>query len=253
MTPDTADYAGIDELEATERNLERYLRRKCGLIMSLLEGKQIFEVGCGIGSFTRFLSEKGYRIFACDVSARCLNKAKQRGIEATFVQLDICDAKASTELSNRFDSVLMVTVLEHIQADDKALLNAWSLLRNRGVLVVLVPAFKFLFSELDRELGHYRRYSESELKKKIRKAGFKVEYSRYWDLLGLVGWALKCKLMKSTRVAQDLTNPLFDKIYDRWLSLETHIILPFGVNYIVKARKVKQRSVDAPACRKIGF
>jgi len=238
MAPDSVDYTGIDELEAAERNLQRYLRRKIELLMSLLEGKQICEVGCGTGTVTHFLWRKGYQVVACDISERCLNMAKQRGIEATFVQLDICKAKASTELSNRFDSVLMSNLLEHVLADDKALINAKSFLRNRGVLVALVPAFKTLFSELDMQIGHNRRYSKPDLLEKVKEAGFKVEYSRYWDLLGLVGWLVKCRLMKSTRVSQDLQNPIFDKIYDRWLSIEDHIVLPFGVNLVVKARKL---------------
>jgi 2-polyprenyl-3-methyl-5-hydroxy-6-metoxy-1,4-benzoquinol methylase len=238
VTNGTSDYEGLDELVASERNLRRYLRRKSNLVLNLLEGRTVFEVGCGIGSFTHFLSEKGYGIFACDISAKCLEICKQRAIPATFLQLDICDAKASMGLGNRFDSVIMITVLEHTKADDRALLNAARLLRNGGVLVVIAPAFKFLFSNLDRQLGHYRRYQKPELLKKIRMAGFQIEYARFWDMLGLAGWLVKCKLMKSTRLSQDLTKPFFDKIFDCWLSIEDRLVFPSGVDLVVKARKV---------------
>ena len=238
LSSDTVDDKGINELVEGERNLPLYLRRKSEAIMSLLEGEHVLEVGCGIGTVTRHLIEKGYRVVASDISRICLSIAKQRGIEATLVKIDICNINSSTNLLGRFDSAVMCTVLEHIQADDKALHNIREFLKRSGILVVLVPAYKMLFSELDKHIGHYRRYSKSEILKKIAKEGFRVEYSRYWDLLGLVGWLVKCKLMKAPQLSTQLKNPIFDKIYESWLSIESHVVLPFGLDIIVKARKV---------------
>jgi SAM-dependent methyltransferase len=232
-----SDYAGIRELEAAERNLKRYIRRKCNFVMRFLEGRTVLEVGCGIGTFTRFLSERGYKVVAIDTSSECLREAEKRGVSASFLQVDICDIDGQGELHNMFDSVVMVTVLEHVKDDLKALVNASWLLRSGGCLVLLVPAFGCLFSDFDRLIGHHRRYSKSELGLKVTNAGFKIEFSRYYDFLGLVGWLVKCRLMRSTRLIQDLEEPIFDKAYDRWLSLEDHIVVPLGVNLLVKLRK----------------
>jgi len=78
-TQAVSDYAGIQELKATERNLKRYLRRKCNLIIRFLEGRRIFEVGCGIGTYTRLFSDRGYEVVACDTSSACLREAEKRG------------------------------------------------------------------------------------------------------------------------------------------------------------------------------
>ncbi len=59
---DVVDYQGLDELEEGERNLRWYLQRRASRIMSLLEGEYILEVGCGIGTITRQLTEKGYML-----------------------------------------------------------------------------------------------------------------------------------------------------------------------------------------------
>jgi len=77
--PAVGDYAGIQELEAAERNLKRYLRRKCNLIIRFLEGRTIFEVGCGIGTYTRLFSDRGYQVVACDTCSACLREAEKRG------------------------------------------------------------------------------------------------------------------------------------------------------------------------------
>jgi 2-polyprenyl-3-methyl-5-hydroxy-6-metoxy-1,4-benzoquinol methylase len=116
-TQDVSDYAGIQELNAAERNLKRYLRRKCNLIIRFLEGRTIFEVGCRIGTYTRLFSDRGYEVVACDASSACLREAEKRGVSATLLQIDICDIDRYRELWNKFDCVVMMAVLEHTERD----------------------------------------------------------------------------------------------------------------------------------------
>jgi trans-aconitate methyltransferase len=66
--------------------------------MRLIEGTEIFEVGCGIGTYTRFFSERGCRIVACDVSPDCMREAKDRRIVASFLQADILEIDTHNEL-----------------------------------------------------------------------------------------------------------------------------------------------------------
>src|SRR6202023_3247262 len=63
----------------------------------------------------------------------------------------------------RFNTVFYIDVLEHI-ADDAAELNcAAGHLAPDGNLVVLAPAYQFLFSEFDAAIGHHRRYNAVSL------------------------------------------------------------------------------------------
>jgi SAM-dependent methyltransferase len=227
--------AGIQALEAGERNLRGYLKRKSDLVASLVEGKRVHEVGCGIGTLTRVLSSMGKDVLASDISEECLSRARERGIRATFLKLDICSY--SIKFSNAFDCVIMSNVLEHVADDHQALLNAREMLRKGGVLVLLVPAFKFLFSDFDKRVGHFRRYSSTDLSTKLKETGLRLQYMRYWDVVGLIGWLLKCRLMKSARLAEDLGNPSYDRIYHLWLGLERVIPFPFGVDIVATARK----------------
>jgi len=106
-----------------------------------------------------------------------------------------------------------------------------------GCLILLVPAFNFLFSEADRQIGHRRRYSKPQLCAEVTSVGFKIEHCRYYDLLGPVGWLVKSKLMGSSRISPDLASPIFDRFYDCRLGIEDHFVVPFGVNLVLKARK----------------
>ena len=87
-------------------------------------------------------------------------------------------------------------MLEHIEDDVQALSDLCNSLSDNGTLVIYVPAFQILFSDLDRKVGHYRRYQKRELKYKLRNSCFKIEKIEYVDSIGffaafairLLGW-----------------------------------------------------------------
>jgi hypothetical protein len=45
-----------------------------------------------------------------------------------------------------------------------------------------------LYSEFDKELGHFRRYEKGELEGKMRDAGFTVEHQFYFNKAGKLAW-----------------------------------------------------------------
>jgi ubiquinone/menaquinone biosynthesis C-methylase UbiE len=67
------------------------------------------------------------------------------------------------------DNVAAVTtaldVLEHIQDDNSAIRELIRITQPGGLIVITVPALKFLWSDWDVTLHHYRRYERSELRK----------------------------------------------------------------------------------------
>jgi hypothetical protein len=87
--------------------------------------------------------------------------------------------------AERFDCILYIDVLEHIEDDTGELARATRFLAKGGALVVLCPAFQVLFSAMDTALGHFRRYTARSL-----VAVFPRELRRrevfYLDSLGMV-------------------------------------------------------------------
>ena len=97
--------------------------------------------------------------------------------------------KISTSLASfQPDSCVCLNVLEHIQDDRKALSNMASILAPGGVIVLLVPAFAGLYGPIDRNLGHYRRYSRQLLERLSAATGLRIKASYYVNSVGFFGW-----------------------------------------------------------------
>jgi hypothetical protein len=87
-------------------------------------------------------------------------------------------------LAPRFDTFLYIDVLEHIE-DDRAEVEAAAMrLSSGGRLIVLSPAFNFLYSPFDRSIGHYRRY-EKKMFRELTPRDCKLEKTMYLDSVGM--------------------------------------------------------------------
>ena len=140
---------------------------------------------------------------------------------------------------DKFDCIILGDVLEHIEDDKAAMRKIHGMLTPNGCIVVNVPAYQALFSKHDVALGHKRRYSNRELKGKLRDSGFKIEYFRHWNLLALpitVGIKLSRKDYPHEEVAN---NKFLSGLLEKWLIAESKINYLFGISILCKARKVE--------------
>ena len=64
--------------------------------------------------------------------------------------------------------------------------------------------------ELDRKVGHFRRYSKRELTDVVTSAGFRIESCRYFDVMGIIPWYVAFVLLKQTTTGTNVT--LYDRI-----------------------------------------
>ncbi|MDH4350125.1 MAG: class I SAM-dependent methyltransferase, partial [Gemmatimonadota bacterium] len=87
-----------------------------------------------------------------------------------------------------FDTVVCLNVLEHIEGDVDALAAMRAMLRPGGAVVLLVPAVPALYGELDRALGHHRRYTPALLRGCFASAGLTMRHMEYFNLAGMPGW-----------------------------------------------------------------
>jgi SAM-dependent methyltransferase len=90
-----------------------------------------------------------------------------------------------SETPQDFSAIYTSNVLEHIQDDSEILKQLYAKLTPGGVIGIYVPAHEFLFSAMDEQIGHVRRYSKIELLAKVRSAGFQITRVQYDDFLGL--------------------------------------------------------------------
>jgi SAM-dependent methyltransferase len=151
-------------------------------------GDEVLEVGAGLGGTSRLLCRKGYGSWLClepDAElAGMLTQAQQRGDLPPCCQVEV-GTLAQLPPAQRFDTILYIDVLEHIEDDRGELERAAALLKPGGHLVVLGPAHPWLFSPFDKAIGHYRRYTRPSLRA-LTPGGMLLVRSIYLDSVGLL-------------------------------------------------------------------
>src|SRR6185436_18923690 len=83
------------------------------------------------------------------------------------------------------DSIIYVNVLEHVENDAEELASVHDALAPEGRIFIFVPALPALYGNFDKEVGHFRRYTKTDLETKSRQAGFRILKSSYFDLAGI--------------------------------------------------------------------
>ncbi len=225
-------HSHAEDLERIEES-DFWSKVKAKLILRLVEGKHVFDVGCGSGRLSKILLDQGFTVVAIDTDPKAVEIAQKKKITA-YVS-DISDWGGE----DKFDCIILGDVLEHIQDDKAAMHKIHGMLMPNGCIVVNVPAYQALFSKHDSALGHKRRYSNKELKGKLRDSGFKIEYFRHWNLLALpitVGIKLSRKDYPHEEVAN---NKFLSGLLEKWLIVESKINYLFGISILCKARKVE--------------
>lgn len=161
-------------------------------------GDRILEIGAGIGNITGQMLPR-YHYLASDVNKDYLQFLRNRAYGKPYLEimeLDLRDAEGFEALEASFDSVLCLNVLEHVLEEEQALENIRKALKPGGRAIILVPRGRWLFSSLDRALGHVKRYSRVELEDSLERAGFKIVSIRSFNRIGVPGWLVNGKIFR---------------------------------------------------------
>jgi 2-polyprenyl-3-methyl-5-hydroxy-6-metoxy-1,4-benzoquinol methylase len=160
-------------------------------------GRRVLEIGSGIGNLSTFLVDRE-RLVLTDTREEYLDRLRTRfaghpNIAVARLYLPNDDSALAGQ---RFDTVICLNVLEHVD-DDIASLNAiHKLLAPSGRLVLLVPALPALYGTIDRALGHHRRYTRANLAGLLQATGFRVAHLEYFNLAGIPGWWFAGRILR---------------------------------------------------------
>jgi len=177
MAPEyRAIYAGLEQdhwwWQARRRIVLAQVQRFC----QALERPRVIEIGCASAQTLLALSDE-YDCLGIEPDAGFAAEARERGFEVRSGALPD-DLPEDLEPA---DVVLLLDVLEHVEADAEALRACARLLRPEGRVLLTAPALPWLWSSHDEINGHLRRYTVSSLKRAADAADLHVHYVSYYN------------------------------------------------------------------------
>ena len=142
--------------------------RKIATILKQREIYLIWEIGAGHGNMAIPLAAEGIATIPIEPlysGARALSSKGFHSYAQTLDQLRLPD--------NCIDAVGIFDVLEHLTNPEIVLKEIYRVLKPGGLLLTSVPAYQWLFSDFDLQIGHFRRYSRKSLHKLLSDSNFK--------------------------------------------------------------------------------
>ena len=178
-------------------------------LLNKFVGKNILEVGAGRGKIIETLSSDQSRKFTLLELDNFFYDYLHKNLKSDKVR--IMKVKSNT-LKEKFDTIIYLDVIEHIEDDTSELDVALSLLENDGHLIIIVPAFQFLYSDFDRNVGHFRRYNRVFFEEYSKGKKINIEQLKYFDVIGffiiLLSKILKLTKSKNTKLGIKIWNYL---------------------------------------------
>lgn len=240
-----------DELIRTEKNLDEtywwFVGRRMVLDTVLRRfGKRshvAVDIGCGSGRNMQLLAHHADVVMGLDRAPAALELATSHGFQTANADGQVLPlADCSVDLLSALD------VLEHLDDDMLALAEFHRVLRPDGLLLVTVPAYRFLWSEHDEALMHRRRYVASELHAKLSRSGFRMlkrSYAVFFTFFPIVFYRLFRGLFPKDPFAPKashielpglLNNFLIQMLrFEAWMTRA--INLPWGTSIVVLAQR----------------
>lgn len=203
----------------------------------------ILEIGSGVGNISEYFLNDNAGILLTDIRDSYCNRLRSKfsghatllGIENMNLVDDEFDTRFSKYL-NSFDTVFALNVVEHIFDDNLAVANAYKLLKPGGNLIILVPAYQWLYNDFDKELEHYRRYTRKKLESLFQATSLSILHSQYFNAAGIAGWLVSGK-MQHHKIIPAGQIKMFNRLVTLFKLFDKLIFNSFGLSAITVGKK----------------
>jgi|SRR5215467_1040472 len=199
--------------------------------------QSILDVGCGDALFFAELAKFG-DVEGVEPCGEIVDPAGPY-----FSKIHITPFDCNFQPGRKYQLILLLDVLEHLQDPDEALRLCRELLDPGGTLLITVPAFRIAWTNHDRINHHVTRYRRATLFPLLRNARFQVKDSAYW-----FHWTLPVRLLQrlvertfrlkpaNPSVPQPLVNRLLSILCGVERSVLAPLHLPFGTTLYVRCQ-----------------
>jgi len=201
---------------------------------------RVLDAGCGTGGFLQRLKtwQPEWQLIGLDLSPLACDFARRRGL--------VVDQGSVTALpfaEGEFDAIVCGDVLYHILEHVEALREFRRCLRPGGVLVLNLPAYRWLWSYHDDRVHSKHRFTRGEVLRLLRSAGLTPTFSTYWNTLPFPLVVLRRKVFPPRTAESDvkLYSPPVEAVFNSAMALEQAWnrlggVLPFGTSVFAVAR-----------------
>ena len=202
------------------------------------------DVGCGYGVVRRQLQQvSNWTVDGCDVDRDALQRQHLTGRTLLY---DVHDQRP--ELESIYDVALLMDVVEHVEVPQPFLRAVIYHLKPGGLVVINVPALQSCYSQYDRAVGHWRRYTRRSLIEETHQAGLVPLKVGYWGFGLLPVLALRKLLMSVERdgdaaavVSRGMKPPnaSLHRMLKTWMRIETRLLPspPLGSSVYLIAKR----------------
>ncbi len=220
-------------------------RRKLlhSILMSLKVSKDspALEVGCGTGANLSILGSAGLCTIGLDRSTYALTLVRSKN-EVPLLAGDLNNLPFKTK---SVGLIIAMDILEHLDDDTRGIHESHRILKEKGMIILTVPAFKFLWGIQDKVTGHKRRYTKKEITDRLEAVGFEILKSSYFNFflffpILVARWMIRI-LHLQIESENEINFPLANLLLKALFSMEIHALkyfsFPFGVSIFCIARK----------------
>jgi SAM-dependent methyltransferase len=200
-------------------------------------GRKVLEIGAGMGNMTRHLCPRRQVYVATDVSEEYADHLRNVFRHRPLVRIAGLDATEPADFlpfEQQMDTVVCLNVLEHIEDDAATLRLIRTLLEPGGRLILLVPNDPRAYGTVDKEIGHYRRYTPEHLRKLMTDTGFEVEEILNFNRVSMPAWRITGQIIKSKRLSRSSLR-IFDSLVWLWRKIDSS--LPWQPTSIIAIAK----------------
>jgi len=199
------------------------------------------DIGCGTGSNLRLLRKEGFSVIGLDHSLYALSLARMTP-QDPFINADLNWLPIRSE---SIGLIIAMDILEHLEDDRNGIRECFQALKRGGILIVTVPAFKWLWGIQDLVTHHKRRYTRKEILNQLSVEGFQVLKSSYFNFFLFFPILLARRITHilgvKIRSENEINSPLLNSLLERIFSLEPYLLkyfrFPFGVSVFCIAGK----------------
>ena len=221
-----SDIAALESVSFAS-NYNNYIYK---LISKHIQGDEVLDFGAGYGDFCSYLKNNNKNVTAIEVNPEAIDRLNE---------LSIINYKKIEKTGKKFQNIVSLNVLEHIDDDKKVFYELVDSLKLGGKIILYLPASMLIWTKLDELVLHRRRYSKKLVLNLVNVDGVEIKHIHWVDF---VGW-VTLLISKVIRLNLEFNK---DKIifYDRFLFkpfkfLDLLFRYIIGKNILVVVSKIK--------------